>query len=61
MKRELMSILACPGCKGALGLSVEEEDPGTAEVMEGALECSSCGSIYRISGGIPDLRPLEVD
>jgi len=59
MKREMMSILACPTCKGALGLEVAEEDPTTAEVMEGSLECSSCGAIYRISGGIPDLRPLE--
>jgi uncharacterized protein YbaR (Trm112 family) len=59
MKRELMSILACPTCKRELGLKVEQEDQGTAEVMEGSLECSSCGAIYRISGGIPDLRPLE--
>lgn len=61
MKREMMSILACPSCKEALGLSVDEEDPATAEVMEGRLECSSCGAIYRISGGIPDLRPPEGD
>ena len=59
MKRELLSILACPGCKGTLDLSVEEEEDGTAEVMEGSLECSTCGAVYRISGGIPDLRPLE--
>lgn len=59
MKRELVPILACPTCKGALGLEAEEEDSGTAEVMEGSLSCSSCGAIYRISGGIPDLRPLE--
>ncbi len=61
MKRELLSILACPGCKGTLDLSVEEEEVGRAEVMEGSLECSTCGAVYRISGGIPDLRPLESD
>ena len=59
MKRELVSILACPACKKELGLSVEDEDPATAEVMEGNLECSACGTIYRISGGIPDLRPMD--
>ena len=59
MKRELLSILACPLCKKGLGLAVEQEDPSTAEVMEGSLECASCGVSYRISGGIPDLRPPE--
>jgi uncharacterized protein YbaR (Trm112 family) len=61
MRRELMSILACPVCKGTLDLTVDAEEPGTAEVMEGGLECGSCGAIYRISGGIPDLRPPEAD
>ncbi len=61
MKRELVSILACPACKRELGLTVDDEDPHSSEVMEGSLECSGCGAIYRISGGIPDLRPMNVD
>jgi uncharacterized protein YbaR (Trm112 family) len=59
MKRELMSILACPTCKKELGLTVEQEDAATAEVLEGSLDCTTCGRAYRITGGIPDLRPRE--
>jgi uncharacterized protein YbaR (Trm112 family) len=59
MKPELMTVLACPKCKEALGLSTEEEDPSTGEVLQGTLECTACGSLYRIEDGIPDLRPPE--
>jgi uncharacterized protein YbaR (Trm112 family) len=61
MRRELMEVLACPGCKEGLELRVEDEDAATGEVLSGTLTCATCGGIYRIDGGIPDLRPLNVD
>lgn len=54
-----MGILACPTCKEGLELGVEQEDGEGGEVLEGTLRCATCGGVYRISGGIPDLRPLE--
>lgn len=59
MKRELMGILACPLCKGELRLDVEEEDEGTDEVVRGTLSCVGCSSTYKITEGIPDLRPPD--
>ena len=53
-----MDILACPMCKGELELAAEKEDTDAGEVMEGSLKCGACGGVYRISGGIPDLRPV---
>jgi uncharacterized protein YbaR (Trm112 family) len=59
MKRELMSVLACPQCKDGLDLAVEEEDAASAEVLRGTLTCVTCGRAYDITEGIPDLRPPE--
>lgn len=56
-----MEVLACPGCKEGLELKVEDEDAATGEVLSGTLTCATCGGIYRIDGGIPDLRPMNVD
>ncbi|UCC92780.1 MAG: Trm112 family protein [Thermoplasmata archaeon] len=57
MKRDLVSILACPQCKDGLTLEVGSEDGDTGEVMEGSLSCLTCGRAYMIVEGIPDLRP----
>ena len=51
MKRELMEILACPGCKGELELSVEQEDD--REVISGSLYCPRCQVHYPIVDAIP--------
>ncbi len=55
MRRELMDILCCPVCKGALTLTVTEEN--AEEILEGSLWCGACRVAYPISEGIPDLLP----
>lgn len=55
MRRDLVAILCCPVCKGALLLNVTEEDE--EEVLEGLLRCETCRVDYPISEGIPDLLP----
>ena len=53
MKRELMEILVCPGCKGELKLNVESEDE--VEVVSGSLYCIRCDVNYPIVETIPNL------
>jgi len=57
MKKELMDILACPMCKGELGLSVEEEKE--QEIITGSLYCSKCDVRYPIVDSIPNLLPPD--
>ncbi len=57
MKREIMSILVCPVCKGKLELKVQEENE--KEIVSGSLYCSRCKVTYPISDTIPDLLPRE--
>ena len=45
MDEELLEILACPKCKGALMLTPEESE----------LRCEACRLSYRIDDGIPIL------
>ncbi len=54
-----MDILACPICKGKLGLSVEEEKEKEKEIITGSLYCSQCDVRYPISETIPNLLPPE--
>jgi uncharacterized protein YbaR (Trm112 family) len=57
MKRGLMSILACPVCKGELALNVTEENE--TEIVSGSLYCARCDISYLISETIPNLLPPE--
>jgi uncharacterized protein len=57
MKKELMSILVCPVCKGKLDLKTEKEN-GT-EIVSGALYCPRCQVNYPITDTIPNLLPPE--
>ena len=57
MKKELMDILACPVCKGELGLSVEEENE--QEIVTGSLYCQKCNVHYPIVDSIPNLLPPD--
>lgn len=45
MDQELLEILACPKCKGSLGLTTDESE----------LLCGKCSLSYRIDDGIPIL------
>ena len=55
MRRELLSLLVCPGCEGSFELQVDRADG--AEILEGALACQPCRSIFRITRGIPRILP----
>jgi uncharacterized protein len=57
MKKELMSILVCPVCKGKLELKVEKESGG--EITSGSLHCARCRFDYPITETIPNLLPPE--
>jgi uncharacterized protein YbaR (Trm112 family) len=57
MKKDLMSILVCPVCKGKLELKVEKESGG--EITSGALYCMRCKVNYPITDTIPNLLPPE--
>lgn len=58
MRRELLDILACPVCRGALALTVEREEG--VEVMSGSLTCQQCGEVYTIEDAIPNLLPPDL-
>ena len=58
MRPNLVEILACPVCKGALTLLATEEQEG--EVISGTLHCAACGEDYPIRGGIPNLLPPDL-
>lgn len=58
MRKDLMEILACPICKGALELTVEKE--AGEEVVSGQLYCSHCAERYPIEDSIPNLLPPEM-
>jgi uncharacterized protein YbaR (Trm112 family) len=58
MKRELMDIICCPVCKSDLVLEVEKEDG--KEIIEGKLTCRTCNHPYKITEGIPNLLPPEL-
>lgn len=58
MRHDLLDILACPICKGALTLTSTLEDGG--EVLAGALHCATCNETYQIEAGIPNLLPPDL-
>ncbi|MSQ31350.1 MAG: Trm112 family protein [Dehalococcoidia bacterium] len=58
MRHDLLDILACPLCKGALTLTAAREAGG--EVIEGALHCTTCTEDYPIVDGIPNLLPPDL-
>ena len=64
MRPDLLDILACPVCRGALILDAEtiasDEAPDAGEVLTGALTCSPCNEVYPISDGIPNLLPPDL-
>jgi uncharacterized protein len=57
MKKDLMSILVCPVCKGKVELKVERENDG--EIVSGGLYCPRCKVNYPITDTIPNLLPPE--
>lgn len=61
MKKTLLEILACPGCRSPLELSVfEETQYKEIEVMDGVLFCRTCVKSYPVIEGIPRFVPNVV-
>lgn len=58
MRPDLLDILACPLCKGALRLAIVREEDG--EIVMGTLACAACDEAYPIEDGIPDLLPPDL-
>jgi uncharacterized protein YbaR (Trm112 family) len=58
MKRTWIDILACPVCKTALNVTVDEEED--TEIIAGSLACSDCGDVYPIVDSIPNLLPKSL-
>lgn len=55
MRHDLMEILACPVCKGALELRVDKEEG--PEIVTGILQCQKCQEDYPIQDSVPNLLP----
>jgi SAM-dependent methyltransferase len=55
VKRRLLDWLACPACRGALGLA--RAVPDVDDVQEGELACQDCRARYPITRGIPRVLP----
>lgn len=53
MKRDLLELICCPACGGALRLAVQAEDEG--EIWEGTLACEACAVAYDVDKGMPRL------
>ena len=64
MRADLIDILACPVCRGALTLRATtfapDDAPDAGEVLIGTLTCSVCNEVYPINDGIPNLLPPEL-
>jgi uncharacterized protein YbaR (Trm112 family)/2-polyprenyl-3-methyl-5-hydroxy-6-metoxy-1,4-benzoquinol methylase len=57
MRRELMDVLACPGCGHTLSLRIHEE--AQDEIESGSLGCGSCAATYPIVQFVPRFVPVE--
>ena len=57
MNRDLLGVLACPGCFGALSLAITNEAEG--EIESGTLGCASCAAAYPIVRFIPRFVPAD--
>lgn len=64
LRTDLLNILACPVCRGALILEAEiialDDTPDAGEVLTGTLTCPACPETYPISDGIPNLLPPDL-
>lgn len=56
MKSDLLNILACPNCGGALRLG---EGTPAGDVEDGTLACEGCAAAYPIVRNVPRFVPAE--
>ena len=59
MKEDLLDVLRCPACRGALTIGKIKRRLGD-EYLKGSLVCIECGDTHPIEGGLPILIPPEV-
>jgi SAM-dependent methyltransferase len=60
MQRSTLDLLICPSCQGTLRVQeVAEEDASTGNIVEGQLECFSCGKRYPILRSLPRFVAAE--
>jgi uncharacterized protein len=57
VKPDLMEILCCPLDQAELRLTTRKTDG--AEIVDGVLTCTKCGTEYPIEDGIPNLLPPD--
>jgi SAM-dependent methyltransferase len=63
MKQSLLKYLACPSCGGEIRLLSTARSEG-AEILEGDLDCASCGRHFPVVRGVPrfaDLSRVEAE
>jgi len=53
VKKEYLSLLCCPYCRGEFEVDVHKEKED--EIIEGKLTCKKCKKEYEIKEGIPIL------
>ncbi|MDV0445011.1 hypothetical protein MmiAt1_05630 [Methanimicrococcus sp. At1] len=58
MKKETLSVLVCPACRGKL--TVKSEIETDAEIISGNLHCGACGIYYPIEDKIANMLPPEL-
>src|SRR5262245_22930475 len=57
MNRDLLQVLACPGCHQRLEVDVDREAEG--EIESGTLRCGACGNAYPILRFVPRFVPAD--
>ena len=57
MKETLLEILRCPACEGTFSLQGSNTVDG--EIESGELRCSSCSTLFPITGFIPRFVPVD--
>jgi len=60
LTRELVDVLACPHCKGALELRAASSEAASAKAandVASALICHACDRSYPVVHQIPDFMP----
>lgn len=58
MRKDLLSIMACPECKGNLVLNQQSDEQ--SDIVTGTLTCDNCKHTYPIVDSIPNLLPPDL-
>jgi uncharacterized protein YbaR (Trm112 family) len=57
MKEKLLQYLSCPDCRSSLELTSNKKEG--EEILEGAIQCITCGTSYPIERGVPIFIPCN--